>query len=116
MKLLWDENTTHHLLRAVQRVRPGLDVATVQQLGLSGADDEIVLDRAISEGRVLVSQDLTTIPAAVTRRMLAGQAVPGVVVLRIESVSTQTLIEDILLVLDAAGPDDWRLPSFSSFP
>ena len=51
--------TDEHVARTVViglRLR-GIDVKTVRQAGLLGADDEAHLDAARSEGRVMVTQD-----------------------------------------------------------
>jgi hypothetical protein len=37
--------------------RRGVDVVTVQELGLHAADDQRHLERAVQEGRVVVTQD-----------------------------------------------------------
>ena len=36
----------------------GYDVVTAQELGLSGADDDIVIDKAVTLGRVLLTRDM----------------------------------------------------------
>lgn len=84
----------------------------MQQLGLVGADDDRVLDRAIGENRVLVTRDRTTIPARITARLQSGAAIPGVVIARIEHVLLSAVIDALVLLLDAAEPGDWQTPVF----
>ena len=36
----------------------GYDVVTAQELGLAGADDEIIIDKAVALGRVLLTRDV----------------------------------------------------------
>ena len=36
----------------------GCDVVTVQELGLSGASDDVVIDKALALGRVLLTRDM----------------------------------------------------------
>jgi predicted nuclease of predicted toxin-antitoxin system len=55
MKLLLDEHLSPRLAEAL-RVK-GHDVICVIEIGLDGADDRIVWERAIAEERVLVSYD-----------------------------------------------------------
>lgn len=111
-RLLWDENTSHHILRGLRRRRPALDIVTVQQLGLTGADDHAVLDRAVADGRVLVTQDRSTMPAHVVARRQVGQPIPGIVIVLMDRVSLRTIIDDLLFVIDAAEPGDWQNPLF----
>ncbi len=62
--MLWlaaDENFNQDIVRGLLRRNPQLDLATVQDTGLSGADDPAVLARAAGEGRVLLTHDVRTI-------------------------------------------------------
>ena len=36
----------------------GCDVVTVQELGLAGASDDVVIDKALALGRVLLTRDM----------------------------------------------------------
>ncbi len=36
----------------------GYDVVTAQELGFSGADDDVIIDRAVALSRILVSRDM----------------------------------------------------------
>jgi uncharacterized protein with PIN domain len=51
--------TDEHVARAVVRSlrQSGVDVITVNEAGLLGATDEQHLDRALTEGRVIFTQD-----------------------------------------------------------
>jgi hypothetical protein len=109
---LWDENTSHHLLRAIRRRRPDLDIVTVQQLGLAGAPDEMVVERALTGGRVVVTHDRGTILSVLATRLGTNAPVPGVVVVQLAKASVGTLAEDLIFLADAARPDDWQWPVF----
>src|SRR5437773_963911 len=56
-----DENFNNDILRGLLRRMPDLNVARVQDAGLSGADDPAVLEWAALEGRVLLTHDVSTI-------------------------------------------------------
>jgi hypothetical protein len=56
-----DENFNNDILRGLMRLRPGLDIVRIQDVGLSGADDPVVLEWAAREGRVLLRHDVSTI-------------------------------------------------------
>jgi predicted nuclease of predicted toxin-antitoxin system len=111
-RFLWDENTSRHILRAVRRLRSDLDIVTVQQIDLAGAPDSVVVDRAVADGRVLVTHDRTTIPALIARRQRAGQPVPGVVVIRLNKVSIGDVAKRLVFLTDAAEAADWQNPIF----
>ncbi|GEM82208.1 DUF5615 family PIN-like protein [Meiothermus hypogaeus] len=57
MKLLLDENLEAAILRGLLRVRPGLDVVRVVDVGFAGAPDRVVLAWAAKQTRVVVSRD-----------------------------------------------------------
>jgi predicted nuclease of predicted toxin-antitoxin system len=55
MKFLLDQDVYVSTLKFLQRL--GHDVLPVAQLGLATADDEVLLQRAHSEGRIFVTRD-----------------------------------------------------------
>ncbi len=61
MRFAADENLNHTITRGLLRQRPGLAIVRVQDVGLGGAKDEVVLEWAASEGRVLLTQDVRTV-------------------------------------------------------
>lgn len=80
MKLLADENFKRQIVVGLRRRVPEVDVATVQELGLTGSDDPEVLAVSASEGRVLLTHDVQTVPRFAYARLEAGDEMPGVVV------------------------------------
>jgi hypothetical protein len=61
---------------------------------------------------VLVTHDRTTMPGHVSARRRHGLGVPGVVIVRLEEVATGRIIDDLLFLIDAATPEDWKTPLF----
>jgi predicted nuclease of predicted toxin-antitoxin system len=57
LRLLADENFNGSIIRGLLRRQPEMDVVRVQDVGLSGADDRLVLAWAANEGRVLLTHD-----------------------------------------------------------
>jgi len=58
IKLLADENLDNTIIRGLLRRNLGVDIVRVQDIGLSGEDDPVVLAWAADEGRVLLSHDV----------------------------------------------------------
>jgi Domain of unknown function (DUF5615) len=58
-----DENLDQAIVSGVLRREPSIDFRTPQNAGLLGADDWTVLGRCASEGRILVTYDVRTMPA-----------------------------------------------------
>ena len=60
LRLLADENFSGSVVRGLLLRNPKLDLVRVQDVGLSGADDPIVLEWAANAGRVLLTHDHKT--------------------------------------------------------
>jgi len=48
-----DENFNNDIVRGLLRRKPDLNIVRVQDVGLRGAEDPIILEWAANEGRVL---------------------------------------------------------------
>lgn len=77
IRLAADENFNHDLIRGLLRRNPYLDIVSVQDAGLSGADDATVLEWAAREGRVLLTHDVSTMTRYARERVRAGKPMPG---------------------------------------
>ena len=61
MKFLADENFDNTIVRGLMRRKADIDLIRVQDVGLSGEDDPIVLEWAAEEDRILLTHDVATI-------------------------------------------------------
>jgi len=62
--LAFDENFNRDVLRGLLRRNPRLDVIHIQEAGLARAEDPVILEWAAQQGRVLISNDVSTITPA----------------------------------------------------
>jgi hypothetical protein len=99
LKLVADENFDNTIVRGLLRRRQNIDIIRIQDVGLSGEEDPVVLAYAAEEGRVLLTHDVATITRFAYERLAQGLPMPGVL-----EVSTDAqigrAIEDILIVAD----------------
>ena len=58
-----DENFDNDIVRGLLRRRPDIDIVRVQDVGLSGASDPIILEWAAEQQRLLLTHDVATITA-----------------------------------------------------
>lgn len=105
LRFVADENFNNDILRGLLRRMPGVDIVRVQDFGLSGADDTVVLDWAAQEGRILLTHDVSTITAHAYQRVLFGKPMPGVIEVS-QSVATRTAIADLILLAECGEAGD----------
>jgi predicted nuclease of predicted toxin-antitoxin system len=80
MQILIDENFNHRILRGLIIRLPKLDHVVAQNTGLQGVEDSSLLVWAAEQDRILVTHDIKTIPKYAYERVVAGQSMPGVIV------------------------------------
>lgn len=73
-----DENFNGDIVRGLLRRNPNLDIVRVQDVGLSGADDPTVLEWAASQGRLVVTHDVSTLSKHAFDRVASNRPMPGV--------------------------------------
>jgi hypothetical protein len=105
--LALDENFNNDILRGLLRRNPRLDVVRVQDAGLSGRDDEAVLEWAAAQRLVLISQDVSTMTSYAYGRVAAGRSMPGVFEVP-RTLSISAAIEDLLLIAECSVLGEWE--------
>ena len=58
--LVSDENFNNDIVRGLLRRDPALDIVRVQDVGLRGEEDPLILEWAAQEGRVVLTHDAAT--------------------------------------------------------
>ena len=73
---LLDECVHGGLFEALSEQEPKLDVVRVQDVGLKSTDDRRILARAADEGRLVVTNDRSTLIGFAYDRVIAGRPMP----------------------------------------
>jgi hypothetical protein len=107
LRFLADENFNRFIVRGLRRREPDLDVARVQDVGLSGADDPAILASAARDGRLVLTHDVSTVTRYAYERAAAGLSMPGVCEVR-RSAPVGRAIEDILLLAMCSHENEWE--------
>jgi hypothetical protein len=102
-----DENFNAGIVRGLLRRLPDLDIVRVQDSGLSGADDLVVLEWAAREGRILLTHDISTLVSLAIERIAAGEPMPGVFAAHSRGPVGST-IEDLLLLSECSIEGEWE--------
>src|SRR5215471_12094833 len=91
-----DADLDGRILRGLRRVGPEVDIQSAAAAGLVALEDSEVLRLAAEAGRVLISQDRSTMPGHFQRFISRSQS-PGVILLR-AGVPIAVAIEEVLLI------------------
>ena len=107
MRWLAYENFNNDILRALWRRNPNFDIVRAQDAGLAGVADEVLLDWAAEQGRVLLTHDVSTITAHAYQRVKSGQSMPGVFEVS-RAVAIRTAVEDLSLLDECSNSGEWE--------
>ena len=105
--LIADENFNNNIVRGVLRRKTNVDIVRVQDIGLSQADDPMILEWAAQQGRVLLTHDVSTITKYAYERLEAGRRMPGVFEVS-RTAPIGQVIEDILLLVEGSLAGEWE--------
>jgi hypothetical protein len=100
-----DADLDGRILRGLRRVAPELNMWTAAEAGLAAVEDSEVLRLAAEAGRILISQDRSTMPDQFQRFISKSQS-PGVILLRAR-VPIAVAIEELLLIWAASEAEEW---------
>ena len=107
LRLAADENFNNDILRGLVRRRPDVDIVTIQDVEVAGAEDAIMLAWAAREGRVLLTHDGRTIPPIAYDRARAGLAMPGVFEVDLD-LPVGSAIDELLLLIECSVEGEWE--------
>jgi hypothetical protein len=107
-RFLVDEDTHGGLLQAVRRLAPGIDGIRVGDPGAPplGTLDPDLLIAAEAMGRVLVSNDRSTMPVHLVSHFAAGRHTAGVILLR-KGYSLGRYAQEIIDQWASTTADEW---------
>jgi len=106
LRLIFDENFDHRILRGLESLLPDLDVIVVQHTAFRGAKDPQLLAFAAEQARVPITHDLKTIPKFAYERVSAKLPTPGVIAVP-DSLPIGQAIEDLAILIACSEPDEF---------
>lgn len=107
LRLLADENFNSDIVRGLLLRRSDLDIARVQDVGLSGKDDQAVLAWAAENDRIVLTHDRATMPFYAFERVSSGEQMAGMFFLNVRFPVGESI--DTLLLLNACSDQsEWR--------
>jgi len=106
-RLLADEDFDIDIVHGLLRRRPGSDIVRVQDSGLAGEEDPVVLERAALDGRMVLTHDFNTMLDCAYARVEAGLPMPGVIAIR-QAVPVRLAIDEIEILVECSQQGEWE--------
>lgn len=102
-----DENLNDLIVRGLLRRRPDLDIVRIGDTEMREAGDPAVLEWAATEGRVVVTHDVTTMTKHAYERVQAGKRMAGVFEIG-RKVPVAVAIEELALIAECSVEGEWE--------
>ena len=108
-RYLIDENTTPALADQLRRRKPGLEVVHVgdERAPLRGTLDQDILLWIEDHEFTLVTRNRKSMPDHLAQHLSTGHHIPGIFTLQPKA-SLGEIIEDLLLIWELAGDDEYK--------
>jgi hypothetical protein len=103
-----DNDLNQIIVAATYRREPGIDFQSAVKARLNHLDDLTVLQRAASEGRILVTHDKRTMPGHFVAFLSDGNNSPGVFLVIPQDAPLQSIVEALVLIWADDTPQDWK--------
>lgn len=104
---LTDEDFNGRVVRGLRRRFPSLDLLRVQEAGLSGQHDRVVLEWAAKECRLMLTHDAATMTKYAVERIQAGLPMPGIVEVG-QELPIGLVIDELTLLATASFEGEWE--------
>jgi len=106
-RFLADEDLRGSIVRAVRRMAPTLEIATVVEEDWSAATDEDVLEFASEHEWLIISHDVNTMKAFAEQRIADGRGIYGLFLVP-QSSAIRLIAESLVLIWEASEFEEWR--------
>ena len=106
-RFLADHDLNEHSVSGVLRREPALEWVRVRDVEMSERTDAEVVAYAADHGFLVVSHDINTMPSAAYARMIAGQKMSGLLMVK-QSDPVGPVIASLVLIWSASEPEEWE--------
>jgi hypothetical protein len=107
LRLASDADVHGEIIRGLRRRQPEIDLVRVQDALPQGTADSDVLSWAVSQNRILITNDRSTMIGIACSRVAAKEVVPGLIVTTNRQ-SIGSAISDILLIAECMSEDEMK--------
>lgn len=106
VRFLTDENVRLPIIHGLQRLQPAIDCMLAKDADLRDMPDPLIRERVATEGRILLSHDVTTMPAHFAALINNGRHSAGVILLH-QTLPYDSAIDALHLIWEASSPEEW---------
>lgn len=106
-RFLADEDLRFEIVLAAKRIEPALELQTVVETGLSGAQDADILKHAQDHGLVVVSHDVNTMKAFAEERIRKSSGISGLFLVP-QRRPTRSIAENLVVIWAASDAGEWK--------
>lgn len=107
LRLLTDEGLHGSVVRGLRQYQNDMNVVRAQDVGLRTVEDQVVLEWAATNGRIVLTADRDTMIGLAYDRIANGLPMPGLFVLR-PGVTVGQAIDAVLLVARCSTHEEWN--------
>jgi len=107
IRFLTDEDFNSKILAGIRRRLPDLDIVRVQDVGLRTLSDQLVLEFAATDNRLVLTHDVTTMRRHALARVDAGKPMPGVFEIS-QSLPIGQAIDAVVFIVECGRDDEWN--------
>jgi hypothetical protein len=106
-RLLADHDLNEHIIDGVRRCEPTVEFLRSRDVGLAGSPNPAVLDYAATQGLIVISHDVNTMPAHAHALLAAGQSMTGLFMVP-QKYPVRIIIDNLVLIWAASEAEEWH--------
>lgn len=106
-RFLADHDLNEHIIDGVLRREPAAEFVRARAVGLDDRPDPEVLEFAATQGLIIVSHDVNTMPGHAYARLAAGQPVAGLFMVK-QTHPVGPMIDSLVLIWSASEAAEWH--------
>jgi predicted nuclease of predicted toxin-antitoxin system len=107
LRLLIDEDAQHRGLAPALRAR-GVDVTTVREVGMLGADDDVILSHAAAESRAIYTLNASDFYRLHTQWLQQGREHAGIIIVPRQRYSIGEQIRRLFALINSRSAENMR--------
>ena len=107
LRLFFDHDFNHRILRALVKRIPDLDYVTTQQLKIGEEEDSSNLQRAAEENRIIISHDVNTMTEFAKQRIRQGEKMSGLIIVP-QTMPIGQAIDELEMIILCSFEDEFE--------